>query len=186
MWIWISLLWPVVTEMGPWAGLHDNVSDRPSAKVASVGCQLAIMALKIKTVTMAEVVKTQTGMPVHMGGVTRDWLTFCHLGSKSAVTLSCNPALESKPCGREYSLDSIFIQGAVELQQLLHAILHRQGVGHQVNVEDSLHQQPGEQQQPNGNQLKQKNRPPSVSHQIFKILGFTPKTLFHTTNDVSY
>ena len=34
------------------AGLHDNVPDRPTAKVAPVGCQLATMALKIKTVTI--------------------------------------------------------------------------------------------------------------------------------------
>ena len=34
------------------AGLHDNVLDRPSAKGAPVGCQLAIMALKIKTVAI--------------------------------------------------------------------------------------------------------------------------------------
>ena len=34
------------------AGLHDDVPDRPSAKVASVGCQLATMALQIKTVTI--------------------------------------------------------------------------------------------------------------------------------------
>ena len=37
------------------AGLHDNVPDRPSAKVAPVECQLATMALKIKTVTIPEV-----------------------------------------------------------------------------------------------------------------------------------
>ena len=29
------------------AGLHDNVPDRPSAKAAPFGCQLATMALKI-------------------------------------------------------------------------------------------------------------------------------------------
>ena len=35
------------------AGLHDNVPDRPSAKAAApVGCRLATMALKIKTVTI--------------------------------------------------------------------------------------------------------------------------------------
>ena len=35
-----------------WAGLHDNVPDRPSAKVAPFGCQLATMALQLKTVTV--------------------------------------------------------------------------------------------------------------------------------------
>ena len=34
------------------AGLHDNVPDRPSAKAAPVGCQLATMALKSTTVTI--------------------------------------------------------------------------------------------------------------------------------------
>ena len=34
------------------AGLHDNVPDRPSAKVEPTGCQLATMSLKIKTVTV--------------------------------------------------------------------------------------------------------------------------------------
>ena len=34
------------------AGFHDNVPDRPSAKVSPVGCQLETMALKIKTVTI--------------------------------------------------------------------------------------------------------------------------------------
>lgn len=41
------------------------------------------------------------------------------------------------------SLDSVVIQVAVQLQQLPHAVAHRQGVGHQVDVEDSLHQEPG-------------------------------------------
>ena len=56
-----------------WAGLHDNVPDRPSAMVAPAGCQLATTALKIKTVTYpkmgvctAEVV-TQSGTSVHLG-----------------------------------------------------------------------------------------------------------------------
>ena len=50
-----------------WAGLHDDVLDRPSAKAAPVGCQLVTMILKIKPVTIpkggfctAEVV-TQSG-----------------------------------------------------------------------------------------------------------------------------
>ena len=34
------------------AGLHGNVPYRPSAKVAPVGCQLATVALEIKTVTI--------------------------------------------------------------------------------------------------------------------------------------
>ena len=41
---------PPVT--GFWVGLHDNISDRPSTKVAPVGCQLVTMALKIQTVTV--------------------------------------------------------------------------------------------------------------------------------------
>ena len=55
-----------------WAGLHDDVPGRPSSKVAPVGCQLATMALNIKTVTIpkggfstAEVV-TQPGTLVHL------------------------------------------------------------------------------------------------------------------------
>ena len=54
------------------AGLHDNVPDRPSTKVAPVGRQLVTMAFTIKTVTiqkvgcMAEVV-TQSGTSVHLG-----------------------------------------------------------------------------------------------------------------------
>ena len=39
--------------LNTWAGLHDNVPDRPSVMVAPVGCrQLATMVLKIKTVTI--------------------------------------------------------------------------------------------------------------------------------------
>ena len=38
---------------------------------------------------------TQSGMPVHPGWVARDWRTFCHLGIKSAGTLSRNPTLSS-------------------------------------------------------------------------------------------
>ena len=38
---------------------------------------------------------------VHLGWVVRDWRTFCHLGSKSARTSSCNPALQS------YALDCL-------------------------------------------------------------------------------
>ena len=67
--------------------------------IAPVGCHLATMALKIKTATIpkrwvctAEVV-TQPGTSVHLGWVARDWRTFCHLGSKSAGTLSCNAPL---------------------------------------------------------------------------------------------
>ena len=41
------------------------------------------------------------------------------------------------------SLDSVVIQVAVEIQQFPHAVGHGQGVGHQVDVQDSLHQQPG-------------------------------------------
>ena len=33
-------------------GVHDHVPDPPSAKVAPVGCQMATVALKIKTVTI--------------------------------------------------------------------------------------------------------------------------------------
>ena len=32
--------------------MHDNVPDRPSAKAAPVGCQLATMALNIKTLAV--------------------------------------------------------------------------------------------------------------------------------------
>ena len=40
---------------GTWAGLHDNVPDRPSAKVAPAGCQLATVALiKTKTVVIPQ------------------------------------------------------------------------------------------------------------------------------------
>ena len=35
-----------------WAGLHDDVPDRPPAKVAPVGCQLLTVALNTKTVTV--------------------------------------------------------------------------------------------------------------------------------------
>ena len=35
-----------------WAGLHDDVLDRPSAKVAPTGSQLATMALQIEAVTI--------------------------------------------------------------------------------------------------------------------------------------
>ena len=46
MWVsWGSL-------MNIWAGLHDNIPDRPSTKIASVACQLPTTALKIKTVTI--------------------------------------------------------------------------------------------------------------------------------------
>ena len=55
------------------AGLQDNVPDRPSAKVAPVGCQLSTMALKIlkchypkRWVGTAEVV-TQSGTFVRLG-----------------------------------------------------------------------------------------------------------------------
>ena len=38
-----------------WAGLHDNVPDRPSAKVAApVGCELATVTLTIKTVSLSQ------------------------------------------------------------------------------------------------------------------------------------
>ena len=42
----------VTGHLQPRAGLNDNVTDWPSAKVAPVGCQLMTMALKIKTVTI--------------------------------------------------------------------------------------------------------------------------------------
>ena len=37
-----------------WAGLHDSVPDRPSAKVAPGGSQLTTMALTMKTASMAK------------------------------------------------------------------------------------------------------------------------------------
>ena len=40
------------TRLDSWAGLHDNVPDRPSVKVAPIMCQLATVALTIKTVTI--------------------------------------------------------------------------------------------------------------------------------------
>ena len=51
------------------------------------------MLLSQKVGCTAEVV-TQSGTSVHLGWVARwDWRAFCHLGSKSAGTSSCNPAL---------------------------------------------------------------------------------------------
>ena len=46
------ILCPTKSAVFSKAGLHDNVPDRQSAKIASVRCQLATMALKIKTVTI--------------------------------------------------------------------------------------------------------------------------------------
>ena len=40
----------VSSPKNDWAGLHNNVLDRPSAKVAPVGCQLMTMAFKIKII----------------------------------------------------------------------------------------------------------------------------------------
>ena len=86
-------------DMDAWAGLHDNVP-RPTLRH---GCtclganwppwhlQLKL-SLSQKVGCTAEVV-TQSRASVHLGWVARDWRTFCHLGSQSAWTLSCNPAL---------------------------------------------------------------------------------------------
>ena len=92
----------------PGLGCTTTSLTRPSAKVAPVGWQLATIALKIKTypATMAFKIKTVTvpkraevftksGMSAHLGRVERDWQTFCHPGSKSTGTSSCNPALGS-------------------------------------------------------------------------------------------
>ena len=48
--------WLLIITMstGAWAGLHVNVPDRPSGKVAPVGCQLATTALQIQTVTIPQ------------------------------------------------------------------------------------------------------------------------------------
>ena len=74
-------------------------TDWPSTKAAPVGCsnrQLRHLNLTLllsqKVGCMAEVV-TQSGTSRHLGRVAwLDWWTFCHLASKSAGTLSCNPA----------------------------------------------------------------------------------------------
>ena len=49
----------------------------------------SIITITIKNVPIPADVVTQSGTTVYMGWVARDWRTFCHLGSNSAVTLSC-------------------------------------------------------------------------------------------------
>ena len=79
----------------------ENIPGWPSAKVAPVECHLATMALfKIKTITIPEGGLHGTSCHpiwgVSASGLSctpQGWQTFCHLGSKSAGTLSCNPAL---------------------------------------------------------------------------------------------
>ena len=78
-----------------WAGLHNSVPKRPSAKVAPVGYQLATVALKIKTLHSKRWVAPNLKMSMHLGWVARDWRTFSHLVSKSAGML-CNLALGSQ------------------------------------------------------------------------------------------
>ena len=82
-----------------WVGLHDNVPDRVSAKVALIGCQLATMALKMKTVTIPPKrwVARQTSPKVGRQCI---WAELHETGGLSATlscksdgTLSCNTAL---------------------------------------------------------------------------------------------
>ena len=53
--ILLLLLLLLLLDAEAWAGYHDNnAPDRPSAKVAPVGRQLATMAFKIKTITITK------------------------------------------------------------------------------------------------------------------------------------
>ena len=77
-------------------------TDPRSAMVAPVRCtNWRPCHLKLKLSLSQEVgctaeAVTQSGTSVLMGWVARDWRTFCHLSSKSAGALSCNPAQYSE------------------------------------------------------------------------------------------
>ena len=91
-----------LSKSTPWAGLHDNVPGRPSTKVPNwwPWHWKLKLSLSQKVGCVAEVV-TQSGTSVHLGWVAQDWRTLCHLGSKSAGTLSCTPA-QASLCVRKH------------------------------------------------------------------------------------
>ena len=63
---------PASPKASLWAGLHDDVPDRPSAQAAPAGCQLATVALQNKTVKIPRgglhdrSSVTQSGTSVHL------------------------------------------------------------------------------------------------------------------------
>ena len=71
----------------------------PTPRLHMLGVNWRPWNLKLKLMLSQKVgwmeeVITPCGTSVHLGwGVARDWRTFCHVGSKSIGTLSCNPAL---------------------------------------------------------------------------------------------
>ena len=93
--------------------MHDDVPDRPSAKVAPVGCQLATMSLKIKTVTIPKRWIARQKLSPNLGRQCI-WAQFdetgalsaTDLGSKSAGTLSRNPSQLSAPSSSSSSSSS--------------------------------------------------------------------------------
>ena len=93
------------SELKGWAGLHDNVPDRPSARVALIvlhllGANWRPWHLKLKLSPSPKGGLRGTSChPIWDVGASAlsctrlAARTFCHLGGKSAGTLSCNPAL---------------------------------------------------------------------------------------------
>ena len=69
--------WQLCMWLKSRVGSHDNVPDRPSAMVASVGCQLATMALTLKLSLSQNVgctaeVVTEFGTSLHLGREERE------------------------------------------------------------------------------------------------------------------
>ena len=86
----------VFMRSGP--GCATTSQPDPPPRLHPLGANWRPRHLKLKRSLFQQVgctaeVVTQSGTSVHLGRVARDWRTFCHLGSKSTGTLSCNPAL---------------------------------------------------------------------------------------------
>ena len=108
----------VCPALAAWAGLQDNVpSDRPSAKVAPVGCQLATVALKIYIATIptgglhgrschAIWDVSAPGRELHETGELSATLAVNRLGR----CRSCNPALKSTDHSYHWFLLALILQ----------------------------------------------------------------------------
>ena len=86
----------------PGLGCSTTSQTDPPPRLHPFLCQLTTMALKTETVPLSQKVGctaeavAQYGTSVHLSWVARDWAGLaCYLGSQSAGTLSCNPALDS-------------------------------------------------------------------------------------------
>ena len=92
--------------MGPRFRLHDDVPDRPSAKITPVECQLATMAFKIKAVTVPKRWGRTAEVVTRSGTVSASGAELHETGGRS-VTLAVNRLVRRRAATRRWRLSFV-------------------------------------------------------------------------------